>query len=412
VKIFGMFRRLSPWGLLSIGLILFTGLFAIAVLNQRASAQDTDLTPKLPEVSVGAVLLRNGLERGQTTQLDVIVTNKSKTVLRDVSFSIIPEGFTTNATPVLTPDIPPFGSVQASVDLTPGEQVGFGKHTLIVTIRYSWGDNAEFVSSQSVTADVAVKRKFEDELGNLFGGGAALLYFLLPVYPAIVAYKIFEMWRKGDDFKWPSVDLANIFPGAVASIAVNLAIRPFIDAGDALDDEVNFFSVLVGSLFVGALIPGIHWLWDKYQQRRWGYTESDPDHELLRKTLTRPCWREPANRWVTVTIKTGADEQWEGFLLEKRKIACVLGATLKATVNKPIDWQKAQKICEQIWDEKGKVRDAKLLIELVEQNSIWIDAKKGILDKDKNTIEDKIKIIHGEYKLQDLEDTQYVEYVK
>lgn len=403
---------MPPWGRLSIALIVFASLLANAVLSQPAIAQDTETSLELPEVSVQAMLFRDDLERGQTTQLYVIVTNKSKTALRDVSFSIVPEGFTVNTMPAPIPDIPPFGSAQTSVDLNPAEEAGFGKHTLIVTVHYSWGDDAEFVSSQSVTVGITVKRKFEDELAGLFGGGAALLYFLLPIYPAIVAYKFIEMLRKGEAIKMPSVNLANVFPGAVASIVANLAIRPFIGTGDILDDLWSFFGVVGGSLVVGAVIPGIRWLWDERQQEIWGYKESDSYVEMLRKTLTRPRLPEPANSWVTVKIGT---ETWEGFLLEKRKNACVLGAILKATIKASIGNEEAEAIQKQVWDEKGKVRDAKKLIRLVKGGSIEIDKRDKITHKLDTGEEEKIelnaKIIPGICEVVNPKETPYVEYV-
>lgn len=376
-------------GRLSIALIVFVGILSNVAVSHVMFAQDLESSPELPEVSIQAILLRDSLEIEQSTQLNIIVTNKSNMVLRNVLFSIIPESFTGNITQEPNRDIPPFGSVQASVVIRPDESTGFGKQTLVVTVRYSWGDETEFISNQAVTVDVTIKRKFEDELGGLLSGGAALLYFVLPIYPAIAAYKIVEILRKGEDFKIPSVDLANVVPGAIASIAANLAIQPFIGEGDLLDFH-NFFSVIGGSLAVGALFPAVHLLWDKWQEHRWGYTGTESDVEMLRKTLTRPHLPKPDNSWVKVTIGT---DSWEGFFLEKRKNACVIGAILMASVENQND-ETFKKVQTTVLDEEGKVHDAKQLIKLVKQGTIRIQQLEQIKHKEER-IAGSPKIITG-----------------
>jgi hypothetical protein len=327
-----------------------------------------------PAVNVKTIASRQSLERDESTLLFVIVSNESGVPLQNLRLSVLAEAFVVDEPSGPPATLPAFGSISQSLTIRPTKNADFTQHAILVLAEYVWGDaEARFESVQSSTATVTVKRKFEDELGGLLGGGAAALYFLLPLYPAVAAYQLIEQRRRGEELRIPAFGRQHVVPAAIASLAANLLVR-FVFGVDDTEDllEVgNFFAVVGLSVALGALVPIVLTVRGWWREQRWGYSGQESVSEILRKALTGP--QKPPYKWVTLT---SGGESWEGMLLEERGDCFVLGAQLKASARPPAT---ADSIKESVLQEDGTVLNPRRLIRLVEAESIHVTPIARIL---------------------------------
>jgi hypothetical protein len=363
-------------GLLAISIALASTIAA----GHMAFAQDEGQPTSPPVVEVKAVTSRDSLERSESAQLFVIVSNKSNVTLRDLQLSITADSFVVPE-PSTFPVVSGFGSVSARLTVKPTHNAKFAQHTLVVNAQYGWSDGQqEFVSVQTSTVAIKVKRRFEDELGGLLSGGAAALYFLLPFVVAVATFKVLEQLRKGQKLEFPTFGPEHLIPGAIAAVFVNLLLQPLFllfhqDYSADLLDPASLVLVAGASIVVGALIPGIQWVWDRWQGWRWDYTGRETVGELLRKALGQHGRRVVQHDWVWVKLTKSGGLLWEGLLLKEDKDRFVLGAQLHASA---VD-QEVESIEREVLREDGTVLDPGRLVRLVKAGQITVEFRRKIL---------------------------------
>jgi hypothetical protein len=348
---------------------------------------DTEI--KAPIVDIQVILVKETIERGDTTQLEIIISNTSNTTLYNVSLSTTPRDFFQEYSPAI-PDIAPFGSAYKTVIVKPGNTTSFMLYKLIAEIQYSWKSrNGEFVSAKVGSISIKIKRKYEDEMGGLLTGGAAALYFILPIYPAVAAFKLLEQKRKGEKLTAPVLGINNVIPGIIGAVLANLVVGVWLTKMQA--DILNigtFVEVVVFSLVAGAIIPLTLWSIDEIRWKKWGFFEHDKEADILRKAILGPfASKTNEYEWVTLTKNNG--ESWTGLLLSKRKNTYVLSATFFVDTSRfDIDKVKTDII------DKGKVINATKLVEGIITNEFEIINNKLLrhIQNGKQTESSKILI--------------------
>jgi hypothetical protein len=217
-----------------------------------AAGQEAEQPGETPKIAIQAILDRDELERNEDGVLFVVLRNESTVTLSNVDVSVSAEGFDVkDKPPAMT--LPAFEGISVPLAIR-AKSAAFGQHTLLVSVSYAWSDaEGEYNSLETSTVSVKVKRKFEDELGGLLGGGAAALYLLLPMYPAVAAYQLVDQRRrKGEGLKVPVIKTEYLVPAALVSVFVNLIVRfAFgVDYTENLLDFRNFFLVILLSAVV------------------------------------------------------------------------------------------------------------------------------------------------------------------
>lgn len=295
---------------------------AAVLLSLAVAAAGEEL--KAPSVTVQAVHRRQGgIETGDPAKAKVpmtlIVVNNSPRELTKLSFAVDPgPGFTASATPRFPSALAPFGTFVGAFELVPPPRLAYGKHDVVVTVRYQWSDTkTTYTSAQPVTVSVELKRLFDEEAKGLPGGTAALFYLLLPVLPALFAYQLVDRARRGDGLRVPVFDKDYVLP----AFAVGLAVNYFLGA------QYSRTKVLLYAAVIGAAWPALHWGWEAYRRWRWGFKTTDDCPTYLQKALLS---YRPYHGDLWVTAKAG-NEIWSGALLQQPDGKPVLGARLTIT---------------------------------------------------------------------------------
>lgn len=278
---------------------------------------------KAPAVSVQAVPRRQGgIESDQPgtarAPMTLVVVNNSARALTHLRLAVDPgSGFTAAATPTFPETLAPFATFTGSLTLAPPPRIAYGKHDVVLTLQYEWGDTARFTSAQPVTVSVDIKRMFDEEAKAMPGGTAALFYLLLPLFPAFFAYQIVDRLRRGDGFQVPVFDKDYLLPAFGIGLLVNYLLGARYSRTD----------VLIAAALIGASWPAARWWWEAFQRRRWGFKTTDTLETYLRKALLSRR-RYHGDLWMTA--KAGG-EIWSGARLEQPDGRPVLGARLSIT---------------------------------------------------------------------------------
>jgi len=344
--------------------VVLCAIFLWVVLLSASICLGADAEIKAPALDIQTILVKETIERGETTQVDIIITNTSNITLYNVSLSMTPRDFFQDYTQGLQ-DIPPFGNIHTSVVVKPGPTVSFMSYKLIAEIRYSWkSGGTEFISAKTTNTSIKVNRKYQDELGSLLTGGAAALYFILPIYPAVAIFKILEQRRKDETVTLPALNIKDVIPGIIGAVLANMVVGVALNKFQAdILNLVTFLEVIGVSLIVGAIVPAAHWAYDEIQWKKWGFTEGDTGAEIVRKAFAGP-FASKTNEHPWVILKPNDYESWEGLLLAKRNNTYVLTSTLQVSAP-ALD---PAKVSEDIIDGQKIIDTAKLLAEITNNN--------------------------------------------
>jgi len=354
---------------------------AFAVLHADASAaKDKQPDPAQPTLDFQVMSGKDTFNRGDKLTVLVFVLNKSKTELKGVKVRLINSGLISPANPneplSLSPalgSVPPFGSGTATALLTVDENAEFVQHKLLFALDYQWQSaNKKFSSSQSATLNVLVKRHFEDEAKGLPGGTAALLYLILPVIPAILAYEFLDSGRKKQGWKIPQFKPEYILPSFLLAVilAFFLLAAVKLDISVAYSNPGIFVAVMVASALLGLCIPAVRW---GVQQRRWkkqAFKSDDALDQYLIKVLSK--YKNESNLpWATGTVN-GKD--WKGLELEQPDGTKVLGASLQVS---PTGSNTFEELKEVVGTD-GTIKNREKLIQWVRDKSVTLDYKDKI----------------------------------
>lgn len=334
-----------------------------------------------PTVDFQAFLSREKVERNETVTIYLAIANKSSIPIILSRVNIPKEAFDENNLSRLPLLLSPYASYQTNVTITARDVTNFGLHRLMLSVDFYWSaEGKDFISTQPTSVTLEVTRRFEEEAKGFPGGTAAFLYLLLPIIPAFLSYQTMERIRTGKPLEIPSFTSEHIVPAFFAAIVVSflMLLTSRTETGIDYSNPKVFASVLVGSLLVGALKPGIHGLWNLAQKLKWGFRPTDTMAEYLEKALLGP--RVPDQyKWVRGTL---SGESWEGILLRQPNEALVLGAQLQvSSALDPADPTYHKTYADiglNVVSETGEVKNAKRLVEMVKAHQLTLDYLKKI----------------------------------
>ncbi|MCX6006677.1 MAG: hypothetical protein NTZ34_05380 [Chloroflexi bacterium] len=363
------------------GLVVVTLVFTISFCFGEAA----DI-PHPPDVNIQIIPVNSSLERGESTPLNIIISNKSGIALRNVKLLVIPGDLVEKYVPEIA-DILPFGTAHTVLTLTPGNTAAFAANNLVVEVQYTWTDGSkEFRTSTTGSISITVKRKFAEELGGLLPGGAAVLYFLIPILPAVAAYQFIDEKRRGVPITFTSFNATSLVPGVAGSALANVITYQIIGNADILN-IVTFFEVFGVSMLVGACIPSIRWGWSIFRWWKWGFHTQDSKESLLEKALTGKCADE-SGFYYGVLLTAGVRDlskpvdpnshadSWEGLLLNPGidtypgKNTHILGPLLNVRI---LDEADRPYITSAVIDVSGAVFDRKKIIRAVNDKKLEVE---------------------------------------
>lgn len=301
----------------------------------------------------------NRIEKEEDLAVELVIVNGSDRELRNPA--LIPprdEEFRFAGKQNLPPSLPPFGSVVSSFTIKAQPDAAYGPHNVVVGVRYGWSaEGRSFVSMQTATLSIDVKRPFEDEASGLPGGTAALFNLLLPLLPAFFAYQIVDRLRKGDGLQVPVFGSEYILPAFFIGLLAT-SLRAY---------NVPLGWVLGGAAVLGALWPAAHWAREAWERRTWGFHENDDETVYLRKALLA---RGAPRRFIRISGRA-LGETWSGVELAQPDGALVLGATLQVTPRNLDDFSSAEALVNEINNGASRKKRRQLL-ELVNDGSLTL----------------------------------------
>jgi len=295
--------------------------------------------PSPPVVDFQAIPDRESIGPDDRINLSLFITNKSskplinlKLNVDDLSFDLCTETSPCNEPqPVLlTSSLVGYRSFTGRVILKPKSGATAGTHKLLLSLEYTWNaDKAEFLSAQSTTATISIRRRFEEETKGFPGGTAAFFYLLLPIIPAILSYQFFDGLRRGEGPRFPQFKTEYIVPAFFAAVVLSLVMLVAfkLDRGLDYSNPLVFMGVLLGSLIAGAVVPLIRWRRAVKQRRLWAFTTADSLETYLRKALLAP-WSPPEFEWAKGKVD---ENEWNGMRLRQPDGAIVLGPKLQVS---------------------------------------------------------------------------------
>ena len=364
---------------------------ALAVRPARtepATAPAPVAAPQRPDVSLDIIADREGVEVGEQLPLVLIVTNKSDTPLTAVtvwvpsaSFQLVHDA----AHGASLPDaLAAFGTAQGTITLeprkeqpkVPGEAAPspFGSHKVPVVVEYTWLRNGVTTrSAQTGTVSLNVRRRFEEESKSLPGGTAAFLYLILPIVPAFFAFDAVDRLRKGEPLQMPKFGTEHIFPAFLLSLLLSVVIVTLrsVNVDLAYSNPIQFIGFLAGSAVLGALLPGVRWVYAVVERQRWGFRHTDQAADYLRKALLSP-YRPSDVEWVE---GAAGGVNWAGIRLWQPDKTMALGPRLQVTPAGADDKQRKEQwkiLTTEIFDSSEALIDARRLVEMVKAHTLAI----------------------------------------
>jgi len=330
-------------------------LFCILALPSVAAEKEA-LKP--PAVTMQATPRSGRLEKDHDLVVVLVVANSSERELRNLALIPDPGGtFSIVGKTNLPGSLPPFRSFAGSITVRPRADVPFGPHNMILGVRYAWSADGriDFVSMQTATVPIEVRRPFEDEAKGLPGGTAALFYLLLPVFPAFFAYQFVDRLRKGEGAQMPTFANDYILPASLIGLLAN-----------ALRVRYSLLTVVIGAAILGAFWPALRWALEAWRWKKWAFTPGDSNAEYLRKALLS---RWTPRRYVNITGEA-LGEVWSGVGLAQPDGTLVLGATLQVTPQQESDRQSVDALVNEI--NGGDRKSRQQLMSLVWQGSVTL----------------------------------------
>ncbi len=363
-------------------------------------ARGDQKNPAAPTVDFQAVVEQDSVKRSDDVTVFCLITNKSNSELKDIKVTLLNPGALIprsaadpHAPLAMSPplvDLPAFGALRSQSTLTVGTRAEFAQHRLIFALDYTWEVGGKQVSStQTTILLLPVVRQFEEEAKGLPGGTAPILYMLMPIIPAILAYEFFNSLRKGEGVSMPQFKTEYILPSFLLAVLLGF-IALFAARRTASVDYTSpssFVLVIVVSAGLGAAIVGIQWLCDRVRWWRKGFKATDSAEAYLSKALLQ--FKDGKAPWVTGTVEA---QKWEGALLTQPDKTHALGARMQVSVkpNSVPSWEELTKVIET----EGKVLDRALLRRWLRKKALTVKYLDNVKQADKN-VEDHPVVVEG-----------------
>ena len=314
------------------------------------------------------------------------VWNKSSLELTNVRLSLTSSEFTLTIPSDIVP-IRAFATEERLGRIAVSKRAKFGSHHLVLVCDFDWRSGTVFHSSRANSLSLQVVRQYENEATGLPGGSAALLYLILPIIPAFLAYDLLEGLRQGQGLKIPKFDSAYIAPAFLIAIAVEylLVLNARRGSQFSFTEPDHLLGALAFSTAAGATIPtlriGIHLLY----VRRNSFRESDQAVAYLKKALKQH--RNGKLMWVQ---GSGMWSNYEGLLLDQPNQGRALGARLQVSPSRDDPNVRIQ--LEHCIDEHGTIADADLLLRLIESGDLTLSVYAKVVKA--GTRRDEIVLTH------------------
>lgn len=356
--------------------------------------------PVAPTVDFQAVVERDSVQRGEHVTVFCLISNKSNIELKNLKVTLlnpgalIPRDAADPRAPLaMSPplvNLSAFGAQRSQSTLTVGSGAEFAQHRLIFALDYTWEAVGKQVSSsQTTTLTLPVVRQFEEEAKGLPGGTAPILYMLMPIIPAILAYEFFNSLRTGEGVKMPQFKTEYIVPSFLLAVLLGFVALFAARRNASVDysSPSSFVLVIVMSAALGAAIVGIQWVCDRVRWWRKGFKATDSAETYLSKALLQ--FKDGKAPWVTGTVE---GQKWEGALLTQPDKTHALGARMQVSVkpNSVPSWEELTKVIET----EGKVLDRASLRRWLRKKALTITYLDNIKQADKN-VEDHPVAVEG-----------------
>jgi hypothetical protein len=373
-------------------ILLLTALLScLSFAYEKIEQKEPPPEPSLPAVDFQPLIERDTAKRGDDVTVFFLITNKSNTQLKALQVRLLNPGalkpkVLVNAkdpvllfSPALT-DVPPFGSQRAEAALVVDNGADFAQHRLIFALDYVWELNGKsFSSAQTGVLTLPVTRQFEEEAKGLPGGTAPLLYMLLPIIPAILAFEFWNSWRRDGTVKMPEFKTEYIVPSFLLAVVLGfvflLAARR--NANVDYSSTRSFVIIILASGGLGSAFPLLRWGYEALERHKKAFKAGDTLEEYLRKVLA--AYTEDQLLWAK---GKASGQQWEGLELKQPNGAKALGVRVQISA-KPgsgLTWENLKMVI----DDNGKINDRKTLLDWLRQGKLNLGYEDKIKQADAN----------------------------
>lgn len=258
-----------------------------ATMPARGAAPSAPDKVSPPDVSFQVLQETDSAQRGGELNLVFSITNKSDLPIYNLALKAYPTDSKLKFTLPALAAIPAYGSQEAAAKCNVDAAAEFQTYHAVLVLQYSWRAGATtYSSTQNAALSVQVNRRFEDEAKGLPGGTAALLYLILPIMTAFLAYQIVDSLRQGrlviPEFKPTHIAVAFLF-----AILFNflLLVEWQKDQSYLYATPQRFALSLLVLGALGALPPAIRWLGQICRWKQYAFRADDTPAEYLRKAL-------------------------------------------------------------------------------------------------------------------------------
>jgi hypothetical protein len=327
---------------------------------------------KAPAVEFQAVPGREEIVPGESLTIVLFVSNNSTVTLDNLELVGPDNGFSVKGKASLPQSLPPFSGARMSVLVETPKLAQFGRNHLLLALRYRWKLNGTEIRSMRPTAvNLVMRRSLEEQAKGLPFGTAALVYLLLPIFPAALSYQLFDRLRTTGRLEIPSFPAAYLVPGFLIGLVVSYLVGPKAAIESA--SLPVLLRVVATSFAVGAAVPVFLWVTSYIRRRRWGFAPSETLQSYLRKALLSPSSPDDFV-WAK---GTASGEAWEGIQLYQPggETVTVLGPTLQATPSS-VDEETRQVLWNRLilaLAEDGTLLDRKRLMHMVEDGEVSLN---------------------------------------
>jgi hypothetical protein len=344
--------------------------FGAALLLLAASGLHALKEPSPTDLDFTATPARDIVKRLEDVPVVIRLTNKSATAASNVRITLVSRDFAL-PNPLTIPLLAPFGSETRQITIAVRDSANFTSHHPVLVGEYEWGSNPVHHSARSAPLNLQVVHQYEDEAKGLPGGSAALLYLILPIVPAFLAYDLVDGIRLGQGLKLPKFDTAYLAPAFLMAILVEYLLVLSARSGSAFDltEPGPLLCALAVSTLAGVSVPGVRIIHQSIRMRK-AFNRSDDLSTYLQKALEQ-CpdglaqWVEGSGEW----------KNFAGLLLTQPDKKTVLGARLQVSPS-----QQDADVLRRLtgcFDANGNLSGAAQLLQLVNTGK----ATLGFLDR-------------------------------
>jgi len=314
--------------------VVGTLIACVTSTSVRAETTPTP-SPTSPQVALDIGITPSRQTVGRQEQLDVfmIVTNKSAVDVRNLTVALFNSDFATLRLPSFPTLLPGFNSVNATASIEANPSAQFKQQQVLFALTYNWISQGQWVTAiQGSAVSIQVVRPFDEEAKGLLGGGAALLYLLLPVIPLVLGYQLMDRSLSGK-FQFPTFGADYVVPAFLVAVLINLILLlAFKQLSVDYAEPSTMVAIILGSFLAGLGFAAARRYEDVRLVISWRYDDHDESLTYLKKALLRP---DAPSAYETATGTDSEGATWSGVLLAQPAAGPALGATFQVSTPPP-----------------------------------------------------------------------------